>query len=540
MRVFFDKHAKSLIVLFFLLILITGLLTTAQYGHAWDDVGEMNILRMAIKEYAHILPFESDYRQSILSIDLPRMSESQERDHGICIYYPLFWAVYNQSIPLASLLLIWRLYTWAIFTAGLFALYACARNLGFSRPLSCIAVLLMLLSPRFFADGHYNNKDIPLMVLTLMLLWQTARLMKTPSCSSAAGFALAAGFCTGTRIIGGALCGLCGLMIILHLWYTHRLNRKTMYIGGLTILLSVFIYIVLTPSFLAAPLNFILYTIKNAIGFSRWSGSVLLWGETISSAYTKPPRIYLPALITVTTPIWMLVLLAAGCLVLFHRFYQKRINILEHPADSMAATVMLCWVLPLMAGIAIRMMAYNGWRHVYFLYGPMVLCMLYGFRAFFDLMRRRKMLRRLGACVFAGCLLFQAIGIAVNHPHQYAYYNAFVPKENRAQLFEMDYWNLSCLGAVRELLSQVEGPIRIAASDSFTRSGLEMAAYYITDNRFFVITEYDTVTEPNYIIANLSYAAMAKYQPDKQLKPIVTVSSYGSPVTVIYEIAEIN
>lgn len=532
------KHARGMIALFFLLILALGFATTASYGHAWDDGGEMNILRMALKEYACILPFESDFQQTLLAMDLPRISESIERDHGICVYYPLFWAVGNPGLSQSTLLLIWRCYTWTVFTAGLVSLYACARHMGFSRPMCCLGVLMMLLSPRFFAEGHYNNKDIPLMALTLMLLWQTARMMERPSPGATVGFSLAAGFCAGTRVIGVALCGLCGGMIVLHLWRSHRLNRQAIAIGCLTVVLSVLVYAVLTPSFLADPLDFIQYTVQNAVGFSRWSGSVLLWGKVYSSVYTKPPRSYLPTLIAVTTPLWALALLMAGCVRMIRRACRQRLQMLCPSSSALLSTTALCWMLPLLGGVAVRMMAYNGWRHAYFVYGPMVLCMLVGLSGLHKLLARKKLSHRLGACVLAVCMACSALGIAVNHPYQYGYYNALVPRENRARLFEMDYWNLSCLDAIRQLLASQEGPIHIAASDKCTQSGLEMAACYISDERFRVITESGEADAPNYIIANLSYAAMEDFEPGENLTPVVTISSYGCPVTIIYRVSE--
>ncbi len=537
-QIFFHKHARTFIALFFLLILFTGFLSTPQYGHAWDDVGEMNILRMALKEYASILPFDTEYKQTLDEMPLPRMSESDERDHGICAYYPLFWAFCRTDLPISQLSMIWRLYTWMVFTAGLFALYACARQLGFSRPLSCIGVLIMLLSPRLFAAGHYNNKDIPLMALTLMLLWQTARLMKKPSLSSGIGFAFAAGFCAGTRVIGVALFGLCGLIIILHLHACGRLNRRVIGIGITTVLLSILIYILLTPSFLADPLAFIQYIVRNAVSFSRWSGSVLFLGRTVSSVYTKAPRIYLPVIIAVTTPLWILALLAIGCFILFRRVFRERLALLKSFQSSMLTLTAACWILPLLGGIAVHMMVYNGWRHLYFLYGPMILCMIYGINHLWHVLHNKRWLRCTFASVLTACMIFTGAGIAMNHPVQYGYYNILVPQENRAAIFEMDYWNLSCQNALEELLAKTEGPIRIAASDKQTCSGLETGASHFDDERLFVIKWYDTETVPNYVISNLSYAVMAGYQPADNLKPVVTISSYGCPVTVIYEVID--
>lgn len=533
LRSFAQKHVKAAIALFFLAILLTGIVTTGAYGRAWDDSGEMNILRMALKEYASLLPWDTPYSEMLMESPLPRISESIERDHGICMYYPLFWAVCNESMPYQTLTQIWRIHTWIIFTAGLFSLYAIGRHMGFSRAVCCAGVLIMLLSPRFFAEGHYNNKDIPLMALTLMVLWQTARLMERPSAGRALCFALAAGFCAATRVIGVAFAGLGGLMVIVHLCMQKRMNLRVCWAALAAVAATAVLYILLTPSFLADPPGFIQYVLKNAVGFSRWHGNVLYWSDVYEVANLHPPRLYLPVLIAVSTPLWAIALLAAGCFLILRRAWKQRCRMLADRQGALLCTALLSWALPLGAGMLVRMLVYNGWRHVYFLYGPLVVCMMYGLHQMMQLKPRRII-----AAALAACMAVTAAGIAVNHPYQYAYYNILVPKENRAAIFELDYWNLSCADALSELLAQTEGEVKVAASDRYTRSGLSMAAEYIGDDRLFVVTETDTVHQPDYLLANLSYAVMGGFEADETMKPVVTVSAYGAPVTVVYALTE--
>jgi len=532
----FKKHSRLNAALFFLLVFLLGLAGVGGYGHAWDDLQEMDILRMAIREYAEMLPFETGIGQSLEKMGIMRISESIERDHGICLYYPLFWAVSSETLTLPQLSLIWRCYTWMLFTLGLCALYGVARHLGLSRFLSCLGAAIMLLSPRFFAEGHYNNKDIALMVITLVLLWQTARLMEKPTWKRGLGFALAAGICASTRVIGAAFCGLFGLFVVIHLIFTRRLNRKTIAVGVFTILCSVLFYILLTPSFLANPAEFIVYLLKNAVGFSRWHNDLLFFGEIISCAVTKPPRIYLPAFILITTPLWMLSLLAVGCIFAVRNGLSLRLRLLESKEHTLAATCFLSWILPLAACVALRTLVYNGWRHLYVLYGPMVLCMVYGLNLLWKTTVNRRILRRLLAVTVAVCLLFSAVGIVLNHPHQYAYYNILVPAQQRSTIFELDWWNISCVSALDRLMEITDGPVTIIASDRHSRSGLAMASGYVDDPERVILLPQDGSEQPQYILSNLSYACMAGFSPSENMIPVVTIASYGADVTVIYKV----
>lgn len=528
---FLSKHTRTVVALFFLALLLLGLLTAGDYGSAWDDLGEMGILRMALREYDELLPWDTQLGQTLLEMGVERLSESVERDHGVCLYYPLFWAVGDASLSIQSLTFIWRCYTWLLFTLGLAALYAVARRMGLSRGFACLGVMIVVLSPRFFAEGHYNNKDIPLMSITLVLLWQSARLMEKPTYARSLGFALAAGLCTGTRIIGGAYCLLFGGMVVCGLCATRRMNRSVIGVAACTVGLSLAFYVLLTPSLLADPPGFITYLIKNAVGFSRWHGNVLWFGQVIPCSQTKPPRAYLPVMILLSTPLWASALLIASVPLAFTRLRRAGRGLLRESQSLLLLIVQAAWILPLAALVVLHVLVYNGWRHVYFLYGPMALCMAYALQSLWRLARTRGR-RRIVALCTALCLTSSAVGIAVNHPYQYAYWNALVPVQERAELFEMDWWNLSGADALKELLSQTEGPVVVMASDSYSRSGLVMSANLLDSGRITVADTWEG--RPDYLFSNLSYAAMAGFEPEEGMEPVVTVSAYGAPITVIY------
>lgn len=523
------NHPREAVALFFLALLLIGFATVGSYGRAWDEPSEMRILRMALKEYDALLPFHTPYSDYLQDPDILRISESVERDHGICLYYPLFWAFASDAYSVQQLTVIWRCHTWGIFVLGLWALYCICRHMGFSRPLSCTGVLMLFLSPRFFAEGHYNNKDIALMTLVLVLLWQTARMLKKPDWKRGLCFALCAGLCTATRVVGAAFCGLFGLMIVLHLGFTKRLNRRTLATGAGVLAASVLFYCLFTPSFLADPPGFIEYVLKNAVGFSRWHGNLLFFGRVIPCASEWPPRSYLPAFIAVTTPVWMLLLLAVGSIAVFRRIWRGRLSILRDASSLLSVTALVSWFLPLLGLVALRSLVYNGWRHVYFLYGPMVLCMT---AAVHHLCRLRT--RRLTTVLLCACLLLNAAGIAVNHPMHYAYYNCLAPSSRETLQFEPDWWNVSCYTALSQLLEKTNGPITIGASDLNTRSGLSHAAVLAASDRVTIIRDISIET-PQYLMVNEGYGAMAGFVPSADLVPVVTLEAYGMPVNTIYQ-----
>lgn len=199
---------RWLIPLFFGLVLVLGLVTVPQYGRPWDERLEMDILRMNLWEYVRAagadesaFAYWQEQGNGTTSELLP-ISESIERDHGAAAFYPLAGVVMDTTITEHSRMILWHGWCWVLFTLGALALYGCCRELELSRGISLAAVGFLLLSPRFFAEGHYNNKDTVLMALTLCVLWTALRLMKRPGVLRGLLFALAGAFCANMKVIG--------------------------------------------------------------------------------------------------------------------------------------------------------------------------------------------------------------------------------------------------------------------------------------------------------------------------------------------------
>ena len=106
--------------------------------------------------------FDAERVQIIGNVEHAYM-EKMEKDHGISGYY-LYGLVFPQIEHNETLrYTLWSVVTWLWFMSGVWSLYAIARHMGLSSVLSCTSALLLYLSPRFFADGHLNNKDVVLL-----------------------------------------------------------------------------------------------------------------------------------------------------------------------------------------------------------------------------------------------------------------------------------------------------------------------------------------------------------------------------------------
>lgn len=526
---------RWLVCAFFVAFLALGLCTAADYGPPWDEPDEMDILEMNVWEYVRALHLDESVFEAHAAGEralrlnaLTPISKSIEQDHGIAAFYPMAGVVMSDAITEGQRSTLWHMYCWVIFTLGAFALYAVCRELGLPRGWALLGPLFLLLSPRFFAQGHYNNKDVALLALALCVLWQALRLMRRPSFPRGLCFSFFGALAANTKVAGLALWGLCALFVLVRRLMGRRMNARVWAVAGVTLVGFLGFYALLTPALWANPAAFLAYLVRNALDFQRWRNYVLFRGTVFNLTRDSLPWYYLPYLILATTPLWALLLIAAGsagaaaCGV-------QRMKKAPDQALALLLTLVL-WVLPLGFAVITRTSVYNGWRHFYFLYGPMLALAAWGAHAAWLRMRGRW--RACAAAVLGCCLAASGVGIAVQHPNQFAYYQPLVRNE---QSNELDYWNVSVRNALAALCSEASGEIRIAPADAWAGNGIRKALAVLpgeTRSRFVVCEPQDA----DYLLVNPTYQRFSQAEvPDAQ--PIIALGSYGQTIMAIYEIS---
>lgn len=538
--------ARALVCAFFAAFLVLGFWTAADYGPCWDEPDEMDILRMNLWEYARVLgldesPFlqlAQDESRPVINALVP-ISQSIEKDHGAACMYPLAAVVMSQQLSEAQRSALWHMGCWTWFTLGAFALYAACRELGLPRPAGVLAALTLLLSPRFFAQGHYNNKDIVLFSLCLCLLWQALALLRRPSAWRGAVFSLFGALAANTKLMGVGLWLLCGAAVTLGLASQRRLNRRTLGVAGFTVAAFAAFYAALTPALWADPAGYWRYALDNSLFFSRWENRLLFRGTVFDFRRDAMPWYYLPYMILATTPLWALALIGLGTVAALGAAARSlRALPMDEPGEKAARfgaegipllLTILMWALPLGLALVTRTRVYNGWRHFYFLYGPMLALAAYAAHAVFK--RARPFLRRLFAAALAGCLLVSAAGILREHPYQYAYYQPLAQKEN---FQELDYWNVSARNALEQLAQNTEGVLAVAGADIWAQDALAKALYVMPDG---LRSRFDAValSQASYVLVNPSYAIIGGLNTEG-MREVVSLRSYGQTITQIFEV----
>jgi len=536
-----NRITAWLTALFFALLLAVGLLTSVDYGQPWDEPWEMDILRMNGNQYAAALGIatRAETQSTLEAPESGLIADSEEKDHGVCAYYPMLWLVNQTSLSESTRMILWHAYTWLWFTAGAAALWFICRRLGLSRGWSCTATLFLALSPRMFAQGHYNNKDMVLLSLVLLTVWLAMRLMERPGVARAALFSLAGAAATNTKVVGLFVWGLCALFVLLRLLADKRMDRRAW--GAALTALAAYLgfYALLTPALWAGPSAFLQYLFTNAVSFSRWQNRVFFRGAVFDLKLTSLPWYYLPYTMLVTTPLWVLLPAAAGQIFAVGRFLGPRRRPLRSDGDTALLLCTLLWLLPMLFVIIRRPTLYNGWRHFYFLYGPILVLAAYGLKRIWAALGkpRTRVLRRAGAALLALCMAVTGAQMVLAHPNEYTYYNILLSGKNIPAYMELDYWNVSVLQTLRSLLAQLDAgeTVTVSGADNYSETGLRSGWKLLSAGeqaRLTVLPSYASAAE--YVLSNNTYTELSGWQPDGTMRIVAQTESYGLPLCTVY------
>ena len=306
-----------------------------------------------------------------------------------------------------------------------------------------LAMVLMVLSPRYLGHAMNNPKDIPFAALCMAALLSFVLLRSEPpflSWRRALAIGVALALPLGVR--PGALLylmyfGVCVLALIVRAraWSVREIGSAAarLMVVGLVMLVAGCVF---WPWALQNPLVRPFQALLGAADFN-WAGTRLFNGENITAEY--PPWSYLPTWMAITIPPVVLAGLVLSLIAMVSDVRYRRPWLIG--LWGVAA-------FPVVAAIAARSTLYDGWRHVLFVYPPLIVLAAAGWN-FLVTERQRRPVRIVAVgLLVAGCLE-PLVFAARNHPNQVVYFNVLVGGPRGAHgRFDLDYWGNSLLQAV--------------------------------------------------------------------------------------------
>lgn len=335
----------------------------------------------------------------------------------------------------------------AMFFTGLFVKEIAGWRAGI------LALILMFLSPRFLGHSTMNPKDIPYAAGFAISLYYLIRILKNmpkPHWKEALGFAIGVGIALGTRAGGLLVIAYAGLFAGIDFLFKYGLKglgthfkmiyKYLIYIGGPAIA-GYIIAVLFWPAALVSPIQFPL----EALGaFSQFGTAIrlLFEGENVMSDTT--PWYYGVLWISKTIPLFTLIGLIGSFAFLPKLFKQH----------SKVAVLLAYFAVffPVLYILYKGSSLYDGWRHLLFIYPPMVIL-----ASLFWVQLEKQFAENLTAkraiwAILGILMLIPASYIVRNPAYPYTFFNPIGGGVHGAfGNYETDYWGISCKQAIKWL-----------------------------------------------------------------------------------------
>ena len=449
MKQFITNHKEKIITIsFFLILFIIGLFFIRNIDVYFDENPEKDILKSNIREYAQLIDFDR-LDQHLGQEGIPVISESIEKDHGISAFYlytPLL-TLKRVSLHLSSVM--WHLYTYTIVFIGVIYFYKLINYLFKNKKVSYVSTLLYFFAPRIFIDGLYNNKDMVLLSLLVVMIFYGFRFIFERDKKSLILFSIVSAFVCNTKIIGLYFLGIIGLGYIIKMIIYKEFNKKNFLYGLAAAILTVLIYIFLTPAIWGSGkiqlIEFIKYCLDNGMAFSRFSGAILFEGVRYSFPDNPLPWYYLPKMIVITLPIIYSILFVIGIPMMVYRYIKSRNKELLFKL----ILLLMIFIVPFMIAVLKHPVIYNGWRHFYFLYAPIMILASYSIYNLVTIKNVKYIVY--GLCILTLC--FNGYYIVRYGIRNTAYYNILVNRNTLDTNYELDYYNVTSQDATYKFIN---------------------------------------------------------------------------------------
>lgn len=456
-----DSARKIAVMAFFTLLFLLGLYIYRDFGLTCDEPLDRNT---AIANLKYVLTrFLSDdtVRSIIPGFDaIKSLDDFVDHDYGVVFHLPsyiielLFYKDnYQEAFKARHLLNFIYVY------CGLIGLYAAIASLFKKRSLGLMAVLLFLLSPRFFAESFYNGKDLIVVAFACINLYTLIRVLDRPCYVSLALHALSTALIIDTRIIGVAyLATTMGLLCVKGLLSG---NIKEMFKSIIFYaVLSFVLVVVFFPYLWADPFGRFIGVFKSMSAF-RHDGLILFNGDFYS--VHDVPKSYIPVWIAITLPPFILSLFILGVVA----YLQNTVLLLKNKglkAFNNKYSLFLLYALVIITGsvgsiIVLHSSLYNGWRQLYFLYPEMIAFAVFALSIACSM---RSGFIKYAARAYLGLCLLGALSsgafIIKTHPYQNVYFNGFANKPWTFN-YDVDYWGNATHLAYEYLLNKEPGTV---------------------------------------------------------------------------------
>jgi hypothetical protein len=513
-----NSHKQGIVLLFFGSLLFIGLVLVRDYGISFDEGVQRVSGQISLFYVFQKLP--TSLQQHLLSPQAAALIASKggsrqlhdykDRDYGVVFELPASAA--EQVLRLRDerqIYLFRHTCNFLVCFAGLIAFYTIATRRFASWRIGLLATLLLVLSPRIFADYFYNDKDAVFMALFTIAVATAIPFVQRLTWKTAVWHALACALAIDVRIMGVLVPVATVAFIVIRTLRNEYHRPAALRLTGLYIGLLCVLIVVMWPYLWESPVSNFLMAFSNMSHF-RWPGSVLYQGHLLPA--THLPWHYAPVWIFLTTPLLYLAFFGIGTLLILSTLVSHSWKLYVSDGEWQDLLFLGLGITPILAVIALHSVLYNGWRQLYFCYPLLLLVVLRGIVAVWHWQPTWPHLKKFWQPAVSLVIIISltVIGgrMARLHPLENLYFNAFAPAPPE-HYYDADYWGLSFRQGLEWMVRHDTRPHIRVYSDMIQPLTLNRMMLLPDDrNRLELVT---SPAQADYVLSSYSYQYPTHY-----------------------------
>ena len=507
---------KLIVSLFFIIYFFAGSILVTDYGVAFDEDIQRQLAQNRLDYISYF--FSNIFNQSSKLVE--DIVTIQSPEYGVAFELPALWLekIIGYTESRSQFFFRHYLIFCTSFVGSIF-FYLLALKSFNSWKLAIFGTLLLISSPRIFAESFYNSKDIIFMYLFLINTFFVINFINKPSNLNSLSLALISSLCIGVRIGGIILVAF----TIYFFWikYLRRDYNVKAKISLIIFLISlIFFTILFWPSLWEDPIRNFVNSILSFKNYEHEMFNFYMGKYVVSNANYWH---YIPVWILITTPVFIIILFVYGFSLSIYRTISRLIKISNKksfndlwrgPLELQNLIFSLLIFIPIFFTIVFNSTLYSGWRHLYFVYPFIILLSLNPLKIIYMKLKLKKMhnFKVFLNFVVLTLIISNFFWLYKNHPFQNSYFNLFAGKKPHKN-FEVDYWGLSNKFVLEKILNDDKRDKVYVSAISIT----SLAANFdiLTDNDKQRIQYARKLESSDYIINNNMLGHGNKYKLKK-------------------------
>ena len=300
-----------------------------------------------------------------------------------------------------------------------------------------IAVLFIVFTPRYFGEAFNNPKDIPFAATYVMAIYYIIcwlENIQAPKWKYTILLGVAIMLCLGIRIGGLLLIAYLFMAFAVRLWQTKGFSdgtiKKNFVHVVVLLLIGYFGACIWWPYAWEDPISHPYEAFKVMSDYPLTIKMLFEGQETTSSDL---PAYYAPKFIAITLPLFALIGIAGGLVMMTRKEFRGRYSYLW--------LVMFTWAFPVFYIYYKHAVVYDGMRHTLFILPSVAITAAVFFYYLLEKFKEKKAIRMTVAGAMIVLLALPARFSLANHPNQYVYFNELIGGVKGAySIYETDYY----------------------------------------------------------------------------------------------------